>query len=136
MAGRLHPATTANAPDLHRGWLSWITKEDDMTSTLNPACPLCGLRYASRPLLELHIREDHRSRGRRDPGGTRVRPARAGSPADGPGPASRPAPARHPAIRAVRRISDRLLRAWRGRYPLAARTEAPPDAAERADRAA
>jgi len=30
-----------------------------MPSTLNPACPLCGLRYASRPLLELHIREDH-----------------------------------------------------------------------------
>jgi hypothetical protein len=25
-------------------------------------CPLCGLRYADRPLLELHIREDHRQR--------------------------------------------------------------------------
>ena len=33
-----------------------------MTSTLNPACPLCGLRYASKPLLELHIREDHAQR--------------------------------------------------------------------------
>ena len=39
-----------------------------MTSTLNPACPLCGLRYASKPLLELHIREDHRPRRRGQPG--------------------------------------------------------------------
>jgi hypothetical protein len=35
-----------------------------MPSTLNPACPLCGLQYASRPLLELHIREDHPRRNR------------------------------------------------------------------------
>src|SRR5215831_16457197 len=35
-----------------------------MPSTLNPACPLCGLRYANRPLLELHIREDHPRRDR------------------------------------------------------------------------
>jgi hypothetical protein len=27
--------------------------------TINPTCPLCGLRYADRPLLDLHIREDH-----------------------------------------------------------------------------
>jgi hypothetical protein len=39
-----------------------------MTSTLNPTCPLCGLRYASKPLLELHIREDHRPRHRAQPG--------------------------------------------------------------------
>ena len=30
-----------------------------MSGTLTTACPLCGLRYADRPLLELHIREDH-----------------------------------------------------------------------------
>ena len=30
-----------------------------MPSTLNPTCPLCGLRYLNRPLLELHLREDH-----------------------------------------------------------------------------
>jgi hypothetical protein len=30
-----------------------------MPSTLNPTCPLCGLRFTGRPLLELHIREDH-----------------------------------------------------------------------------
>jgi hypothetical protein len=39
-------------------------KEADMPSTLNPACPLCGLQYANRPLLELHIREDHPQRNR------------------------------------------------------------------------
>lgn len=57
-----------------------------MTSTLNPACPLCGLRYASKPLLELHIREDHRPLRRARPGrpgvagGTRVSSPPAGSP--------------------------------------------------------
>jgi len=35
-----------------------------MPSTLNPACPLCGLQYSNRPLLELHIREDHPQRSR------------------------------------------------------------------------
>jgi hypothetical protein len=33
-----------------------------MPTTLNPTCPLCGLRYTGRPLLDLHIREDHRRR--------------------------------------------------------------------------
>jgi hypothetical protein len=45
-----------------------------MPTTLNPTCPLCGLRYTDRPLLELHVREDHRPRDRHaeaepDPGG-------------------------------------------------------------------
>ena len=35
-----------------------------MPTTLNPTCPLCGLRYTDRSLLELHIREDHRPRER------------------------------------------------------------------------
>jgi hypothetical protein len=35
-----------------------------MSSTLIPACPLCGLRFANRPLFDLHIREDHRQRNR------------------------------------------------------------------------
>jgi hypothetical protein len=42
-----------------------------MPTTLNPTCPLCGLRYTDRPLLELHIREDHLQRDRHaepDPG--------------------------------------------------------------------
>jgi hypothetical protein len=41
-----------------------------MTGTLTPTCPLCGLRYESRPLLELHIREDHRQSRHDEPGGT------------------------------------------------------------------
>lgn len=35
-----------------------------MPAMLIATCPLCGLRYANRPLLELHIREDHRPRRR------------------------------------------------------------------------
>jgi hypothetical protein len=31
-----------------------------MTGTMTLASPLCGLRFAARPLLELHIREEHR----------------------------------------------------------------------------
>ena len=47
-----------------------------MPTTLNPTCPLCGLRYTDRSLLELHIREDHRPRERHeepDPGRLRSR---------------------------------------------------------------
>ena len=33
-----------------------------MSGTLTTACPLRGLRCADRPLLELHIREDHLQR--------------------------------------------------------------------------
>jgi hypothetical protein len=36
-----------------------------MPSTPNPACPQCGLRFGNKPLLDLHIREDHRQRVRR-----------------------------------------------------------------------
>jgi len=58
-----------------------------MTGTPNPACPLCGLRFASRPFLELHVREDHRQRGRRDPGGTQAPQPRADRPSHGHDPA-------------------------------------------------
>lgn len=30
-----------------------------MTSALTPTCSFCGLRFENRPLLELHLREDH-----------------------------------------------------------------------------
>jgi hypothetical protein len=33
-----------------------------MSSTLTTTCPLCGLRFPGRPLLDLHMREDHRER--------------------------------------------------------------------------
>jgi hypothetical protein len=35
-----------------------------MPGALTPTCSSCGLRFASRPLLELHIREDHLQRDR------------------------------------------------------------------------
>ena len=60
-----------------------------MPTTLNPACPLCGLRFGNRPLLDLHIREDHRQRvpgaqnGHRDPGSSRAAAPRADSPPRG-----------------------------------------------------
>lgn len=40
-----------------------------MTGTLTPTCPLCGLRYENRPLLELHVREDHHQSRHDEPGG-------------------------------------------------------------------
>jgi hypothetical protein len=52
-------------------------EEDEMSSTLTTTCPLCGLRFPGRPLLDLHMRDDHRKRDRpaepdrgdsRDPG--------------------------------------------------------------------
>jgi hypothetical protein len=56
-------------------------------------CPLCGLRYADRPLLELHIREDHRQREH-----TAAAPAApASDPAPDPAPAPPAAPAPDPA---------------------------------------
>jgi hypothetical protein len=35
-----------------------------MSATLIRTCPLCGLRFDNLPILELHIREDHRGRTR------------------------------------------------------------------------
>jgi hypothetical protein len=39
-----------------------------MPAMLIATCPLGGLRYANRPLLALHVREDHRPRRRPQPG--------------------------------------------------------------------
>ena len=104
-----------------------------MNGTLTPTCPLCGLRYQSSPLLELHIREDHNQQpGHRDPGRTRATPADADSPAHTDGPPPRPSRTtrevtamRAPlhlsarrvktglrrAVRAVQHVNDELLRA-------------------------
>lgn len=62
-----------------------------MPSTLIPACVLCGLRFASRLLPGLHIREDHLRRNRHaEPGhdhsGDRGGPARETGSAAGGGP--------------------------------------------------
>ena len=64
-----------------------------MPSTLNPACPLCGLRFSNGALLDLHIREDHVNRDRPaepdhdDSGDTGMSLVRAG-PSQGNGRAS------------------------------------------------
>ena len=83
-----------------------------MTATMNRACPLCGLRFGSRPLLELHIREDHRQHARHEPGGAPVSPApRAASPAT---PQSRPGPTMtgpRRVIHGLRYANDELMRA-------------------------
>jgi hypothetical protein len=55
-----------------------------MSATLIRTCPLCGLRFDNLPILELHIREDHRRRGRQaapgdgDAGGPDAPDGRAG----------------------------------------------------------
>lgn len=65
-----------------------------MLSTLNPACPLCGLRFENKPLLDLHIRDDHRQRvsrernGDSDPGSTRAPASGVESPPDPADPAT------------------------------------------------
>ena len=100
-----------------------------MTSTLTPACPLCGLRYASKPLLDLHIREDHRPRRRAQPGrpdvagGTRASSPAASSPSRRTGLAARPSrtakevtamtATRRPRTGQVITVPRRVLRALR-----------------------
>ena len=49
-------------------------------------CPLCGLKYPARPLLDLHIREDHAQRD-----------SKPAAPAPDPAPAPAPPPAAAPA---------------------------------------
>lgn len=57
-----------------------------MSATLIRTCPLCGLRFDNLPILELHIREDHRRPGRR-PAPDDSDPADAGGLPDAGGPA-------------------------------------------------
>jgi hypothetical protein len=61
-----------------------------MPSTLNPTCPLCGLSFRNRPLLDLHLREDHPQRAASaerdhpDPGRAPAPVYRTDRPPDGP----------------------------------------------------
>jgi hypothetical protein len=67
-----------------------------MPGALTPTCSSCGLRFASRPLLELHIREDHLQRDRHlepdrgDAARARASQPRADAPAPAHGQSSRP----------------------------------------------
>jgi hypothetical protein len=62
-----------------------------MSSALSPTCPLCGLRYTDRSLLDLHVHEDHRQQGgraepaQRDSGDARAPQPRAGGQSRPPG---------------------------------------------------
>ena len=77
------------------------TEEDDMSSTLTPTCSFCGLRFANRPLLGLHVREDHLEHGSSAESGH-------GMPADAPAP--RPDP-RSPANGHPGRATDSSTKA-------------------------
>ena len=67
-----------------------------MPNMLNPACPLCGLRFENQPIMDLHMREDHRRRTSResngdgDPGITRSPATGTGNLADANEPAAAP----------------------------------------------
>ena len=61
-----------------------------MPSTLTPTCPFCGLRFAATPLLELHVREDHRQHDHNEPG--RAGPAEATASPPRAGAAARSSP--------------------------------------------
>jgi len=110
---------------------------------MHPTCPLCGLRFGSRPLLDLHIREDHRQRGHRDPGDAQAPAARAGGASRPP----EPAPTPGGVIHALRHVNDELTRAFEAIIRSARRPQPRPrgqataagrrdTAAERADQAA
>jgi hypothetical protein len=60
------PLTQAIQPNFSRPRSAGLER-GEITVTLNPTCPLCGLRFASRPLLDLHVREDHRDENHRVP---------------------------------------------------------------------
>jgi hypothetical protein len=49
-------------------------------------CPLCGLRYPARPLLDLHIREDHAQRDAKPAAPAAEAQAQAQDPAQAPAP--------------------------------------------------
>jgi hypothetical protein len=53
-------------------------------------CPLCGLRYPTRPLLDLHIREDHAQRDRKPAAPAAEAPGQDPAPAPDPDPPPRP----------------------------------------------
>src|ERR1700685_1932172 len=80
-----------------RGGFPGLTSEKEtmMPTTLPLTCALCGLRFTSGPLLELHIREDHERRRapEGDDDGRSLRPRRVAAATGPPGPVGPPAPA-------------------------------------------
>ena len=68
-------------------------------------CPLCGLRYADRPLLDLHIREDHAQRDDKPA----APPPRTPPPATPPAPPKVPAPRTGSWAENARRALNRMI---------------------------
>jgi hypothetical protein len=68
-------------------------------------CPLCGLRYADRPLLDLHIREDHAQRDDKPA----APPPRTPPPATAPAPPKVPAPRTGSWAENARRALNRMM---------------------------
>jgi len=83
-------------------------------------CPLCGLRYPTRPLLDLHIREDH-ARRENQPAAAEAPAAPAATPA--PPSAPPPSPERLSWAETARRALSRMI----GREPADPRTGPPDD---------
>lgn len=86
-----------------------------MPNTLTAACPLCGLRFAHKSLLDLHIREDHRQRvfperdGDGDPGSTRAPASGADNLPDPHDPAATPSRPSEKATTRPTGRADRML---------------------------
>ena len=73
-------------------------------------CPLCGLRYADRPLLDLHIREDHAQRDDKPAAPPPPRtPPPAVPPSGAPAPPKVPAPRTGSWAENARRALNRMI---------------------------
>jgi hypothetical protein len=71
-------------------------------------CPLCGLRYPARPLLDLHIREDHAQRDAK-PAVSAPAPPPAPPPTGAPTSPKVPAPRTGSWAETARRALNRML---------------------------
>ena len=75
-------------------------------------CPLCGLKYPARPLLDLHIREDHAQRDDKPAAPPRTPPPAAppaAPPVGAPAPPKVPAPRTGSWAETARRALNRML---------------------------
>ena len=74
-------------------------------------CPLCGLRYPARSLLDLHIREDHAQRDAKPaaPAAQATDQAQAQDPAATPAPAPPPRTERTSWAETARRALNRMI---------------------------
>ena len=70
-------------------------------------CPLCGLKYPARPLLDLHIREDHVQRDDKPAAPPPRTPPPVGAPASPKVPAPRTGSWAETARRALNRMLGR-----------------------------